>query len=287
MRARVAIVGAGRVGQTLGRALQKENIAIGAVVTRSMRSARKAVGFVGAGTPYGGITEKILAANLIIVGVPDPEIAPIAKALARYRNAWKGKIVLHLSGSRSSQELEPLKRLGGHCGSLHPLLPVPRRLDCLPRPMFYAIEGDRLAVVWGKRIARALGGEPVVIKAKDKVLYHAAAALVGGHLMALVEVGKCMLTKAGLSPRTARSAILSPIPRTLAQYGRFGEAAWTGPLARGDFETVARHLASLGPLPPLFAESYKVLGRAALALFAGPNARTAPQLAKLLAQPKH
>lgn len=282
MRGRVAIVGAGRVGQTLGRALQKKNVAIGAVVTRSARSARKAVRFIGAGTPYAGITEKILAANLIIIGVPDPAIAPMAKALARYRSAWKGKIVLHLSGSRSSMELNPLRELGGHCGSLHPLLPVPRQLDSLPRPMFWAIEGDRLAVVWGKRIARVLGGEPMVIKAKDKVLYHAAAALVGGHLMALVEVGKCMLTKAGLSPNTARAAILSPIPRTLAQYARFGKAAWTGPSARGDVETVAKHLASLNPLPPVFAESYKVLGRAAVALFAAPNVRTASPVTKLL-----
>lgn len=285
MRGRVAIVGAGRVGQTLGRALQKKKVAIGAVVTRSARSARKAVRFIGAGTAYAGITEEILAANVIIVGVPDPEIASIARALARYGNAWKGKIVLHLSGSRSSEELKPLKQFGAYCGSLHPLLPVPRRLDSLPRPMFWAIEGDQHAIVWGKRIARVVGGEPMIIKAKDKVLYHAAAALVGGHLMALVEVGKCMLTKAGLSPNTARAAILSPIPRTLAQYARFGKAAWTGPLARADVETITKHLASLNPLPPVFAESYKVLGRTAVALFAAPNVRAASPVTKLLAKP--
>jgi predicted short-subunit dehydrogenase-like oxidoreductase (DUF2520 family) len=264
----IAIIGAGRVGQTLGRCLHQNGFRIGPVVTRSLLSARRAARFIGGGSPGGHIVERVLRADVILVGVPDPQIRGISQVLADYGRArCRGKVVLHLSGSRGARELTALRRLGAQCGSLHPLLPIPWRLRSLPKPIFFAVEGDRKARLWGARIARAMGGVPITIRTQDKTLYHAAAALVGGHLMTVADLGARMLMRAGLSRSISRQVILSPIPSTLAQYARLGEKAWTGPLARGDQETLSKHLAALQRLPPHFSEVYDVIGRAALALF--------------------
>ena len=100
--------------------------------------------------------------------------------------------------------------------------------------------------------------------------------------MGLIELGAQMLMRAGIPAPKAHAAILAPIPSTLAQYGRLGEKAWTGPLARGDLETVSKHLVALEKLPPHFLETYQVLGQAALASFQVGRAGKHQQLAQLL-----
>lgn len=283
MAVEIAIVGAGRAGQTVGRCLRQNGFRIGPVVTRSLRSARRAARFIGGGEPCGHIGESVFRADVILVGVPDPDIRDTAQMLAGFgRSRCRGKVFLHMSGSRGAQELAPLGRLGAHCGSLHPLLPLPWRLPALPKPIFFAVEGDPQARVWGARMARAAGGVPVEIRTRDKTLYHAAAALVGGHLMTMVELGARMLMRAGASEKRARQMILSPIPSTLRQYERLGEKAWTGPVARSDLETVSKHLTALEKLSPYFSEVYRVVGRASLRVFGGGMTAQRRRLERLL-----
>ncbi len=136
----IAIVGAGRVGCALGRRLHEKGWRVGSVTTRSMRSAREARRRIGSGTPQAGVSEPVLAADIILISTPDRAIGDTAEALARLGESnpsigtraakqqtksrgkpWQGKIVLHTSGALASDVLRPLALRGAATGSLHPL----------------------------------------------------------------------------------------------------------------------------------------------------------------------
>lgn len=282
-RIEVGIVGAGRVGRTLGRSLRENGFRIGPVINRSLRSARAAVRFIGAGTPANALTGKLATSEIILIGVPDPKIEALAHELASLGGiSWPRKTVLHLSGSRNAHELSPVGRLGAHCGSFHPLLPMPWPLERLPRPVFFAVEGDREASRLGIRMARALGGTPILLESRNKTLYHAAATLAGGHLMALAEISVRMFVEAGVPTDKARAAISSAVHNTVRQYESLAGNAWTGPIARRDLETVSKHQRELQRLPHCFREIYDLLGRISVDLFRPHPGRNQHKLLRLL-----
>src|SRR5690348_5706188 len=118
----ISIVGAGRVGRTLGRRLRQLGWRVDAVVARSQAHARAAAIWIGAGTPVGRVSADILSADVILVSTPDSAIAGVAEDLAGVgKKSVEGKIVLHTSGALDSTVLRPLARLGAATGSIHPM----------------------------------------------------------------------------------------------------------------------------------------------------------------------
>src|SRR3989442_12146331 len=106
MQNSLAIIGAGRVGRALGRRLRELSWKIGAVVTRSEASARKAVRFIGAGKACAGMTRQILVSRVILIATPDDHIAVVAQELARIgEEERQGRVVLHTSGAMDSTGL--------------------------------------------------------------------------------------------------------------------------------------------------------------------------------------
>src|SRR5262249_52603090 len=147
MRGSLTIIGAGRVGRALGRALCERGWRIFGIVTRSMPSAQRAVRFVGQGQAFAGIARQALAPRYILISTPDSTVPQIAQELARAcAEEWKGKTILHTSGALASTALEPLRAFGAAVGSLHPLQtfsgigvpPLEGRV--------FAIEGDAAAL---------------------------------------------------------------------------------------------------------------------------------------------
>src|SRR2546430_797995 len=118
----LAIIGAGRVGRTLGRRLREAGWRIGAVVTRSKGSARRAVRFLGAGKAFAGMTRQVLLSQVILIATPDDEIVVVARELARIgEEELRGRVILHTSGAMDSGALEPLRAHGATVGSMYPL----------------------------------------------------------------------------------------------------------------------------------------------------------------------
>src|SRR6266849_6328366 len=116
----LAIIGAGRVGRALGRRLRELGWKIGAVVTRSEASARRAVRFIGAGKAFAGMTRQTLASRVVLIATPDDEIAVVAQNLARIgEEELRGRVVLHTSGAMDSGVLETLRQRGAKVGSLY------------------------------------------------------------------------------------------------------------------------------------------------------------------------
>ena len=278
----IAIVGAGRVGQSLARALRRRGYRIGAVVARSTRSAHRAVKFIGAGKPLARVEPALLAANVVLVATPDGQVAEAAGALARLKGGWRGKVVLHTSGALSASALARVKRCGAAVGSLHPIWPFPKPIKILPEGIVFGIDGDLRARRQARTLVRALGGVPMEIRAGEKALYHAAAALVAGHLMTLIDLGTRMLRRTGVAEREARQALLPLVQQTVAGYARLGTRAWTGPLERGDADTVRRHMKALRRLPPVYRRVYAALAEAGVELFRRDRSQATRALRRVL-----
>jgi predicted short-subunit dehydrogenase-like oxidoreductase (DUF2520 family) len=257
----ISIIGAGRVGQTLARRLRQLGWRIGAVVTQSKKSSRAAVRAIGGGTPYARLTKDVLAADILLITTPDGALEHVAKSLANFRDEnYRGKIALHTSGALDRRVLAPLERRGMSTGSLHPMQTFTGRGTPQLKGVIFAVEGDRAARRAAPKIAHSLGGIPVAIRGNSKPAYHAAGALVAGHGLALVEAATRTLTGLGFSRRRAMQALLPLIRQMLDNYERLGpQAAWTGPISRGDYATVAKHGHALRRYPREFKDSYAAL----------------------------
>jgi len=261
MRGALAIIGAGRVGRALGRRLRELDWKIGAVITRNEASARKAVRFIGAGRARATLSREILASRLILISTPDDAIVKIAEELARIgAEELRDKVVLHTSGALNSSALKAVRDCGAYVGSMHPLQSFSGVGIPPLEGKVFAIEGDPAAIRLARQIARALGGLPVQIAGGSKALYHAAAAFAAGHVLAIEETSTRLLMLAGMKRGEAVRALLQLTRQVLENFERLGpRAAWTGPLARGDYGVVAAHLAAMKRLPREFSNAYAAL----------------------------
>jgi predicted short-subunit dehydrogenase-like oxidoreductase (DUF2520 family) len=282
----LTIVGAGRVGRTLGRTLRQRGWRIGAVITRSAKTAAAAVRAIGAGRAESSLDASVLFADVVLIATPDRAIAAVVNNLARFAVAqgtrWfaggalrvrphqrtmalRGKIVLHTNGALDRSVLAPLEKLGAATGSLHPLQTFTQRKVPNLDGCICAIEGTPAALRAARRIARDLGCVPVVLAPKSKPAYHAAAALAAGHTLAVTEAATRILIAVGFTRREAVRALLPLTRETLANFERFGpSAAWTGPLARRDFATAKKHAVALRRFPREYRDAYAALSRLAL-----------------------
>jgi predicted short-subunit dehydrogenase-like oxidoreductase (DUF2520 family) len=266
MKRTISIIGAGRVGCSLGKRLRELGWRIGAVVTRSKATSRRAVRSVGAGSAYAHITLEVFAADLILLATPDDAMAGVAQALVKAGGkACCGKIIVHTSGALDREVLAPLARLGAHTGSFHPMQTFSGRNVPKFAGVTFAVEGDPLAVRTTQGIARALGGAPVAIDARHKPEYHATALLVAGSSFPLIESAVRILMRIGFTRQRAMQTLLPLIRQILDNIERIGpQAAWTGPVARGDYKIIAKHAKALKRYPRELQEAY-----AALVLLAG------------------
>lgn len=285
----LAIVGAGRVGRALGRRLRLAGWHIKSVVTRSDGTARTAARYIGAGRPFGRLTRLLIAADVILVAVPDDSVTRVAKRLARMgAEEWKGKVILHTSGALDSSALAALKHEGASTGSIHPLQSFSARVAPSLDGVWMVVEGDVKALRVARRIARDLGGIPLHIRVDDKQAYHAAGVFSAAHVLTMIETGTRILSSVGFSRRQASPALLQLARQVLLNFERFGPGvAWSGPVARGDFGTVTGHMRALRRYPREYAEAYAAVHRlGARVLSRRPGAVLAKLEPALGAKPK-
>jgi predicted short-subunit dehydrogenase-like oxidoreductase (DUF2520 family) len=281
MQDTLAIVGGGRVGRALGRQMREVGWKIGAVVTRNQSSARRAVRFIGAGTALARVSRRVLASTCILITTPDGAIAAVADELARIcGDDLQGQVVLHTSGAMDSSALHAVRVCGASAGSMHPLQTFSGVTVPPLEGKVFAIEGDPLAVRTARKIARALGGAPSQIEPRNKPLYHAAGALAAGHTLVVVEAAIQLLMSLGMKRREAMRALLPMTKQVLQNCERLGtRAAWTGPLARGDHQVVAKHLQVLAQYSPQYGDAYEALNRLAEHVLTRDTADGSPSVA--------
>ena len=280
----ISIVGAGRVGQTIAKRLRKLGWRIGAVVTRSRQSARAAVRAIGAGTPHASLTPEAFNADVILLSVPDDVLENVAQKLAKFvGDKLRGKVILHTSGALDHRVLAPLARRGASTGSMHPMQTFSGRNAPRLEGVIFSIEGAPAARAAAQKIARSLGGTPVIISANDKPAYHASGTIVAGHALSLVESATRTLMKIGFTRSRANQALLPLIRQMLDNYELLGpHAAWTGPLSRGDYATISKHAKALRRFPREYQDAYATLALLSARVLSKKPAATKNKVARAL-----
>ena len=263
------------MGRALGRRLHELGWCIGAVTGRSISTARVAVRVIGGGLPLDALTPQVLNSRVILVTTPDSAIESVANDLSQLGgNAWSGKVALHASGSLDSSALRPLAALGAETGSMHPMQTFSsQNLPDLAKCIF-GIDGSPAALQVARKMIRQMGGVAVRLSGANKAAYHAAGSFACVYVLALMETATRLLMTQGFKRRQAMRALLPLTRQTLDNFERVGPlAAWTGPLARGDFSTVERHVKALADFEPEYLQAYKTLsGLTAEVLAAQPGA---------------
>jgi predicted short-subunit dehydrogenase-like oxidoreductase (DUF2520 family) len=298
---RVTVIGAGRMGTTLARALNDCGLSIELILSKHAANARRAARAVGAnGRAISQLSEpstrdRLFRTSIHILSTPDDALLGAAQQLAsafarnKIRLTAKRPIALHTSGAASSEILEPLRKVGFAVGSLHPLVSVAgtHTSPKVFRGAYFCLEGDREAVRVARALVRHLGGHSFTLNAESKPLYHAAAVMSSGHVTSLFDLAIEMLKACGLSAPKARRIML-PLLETTTQNLELKTPAraLTGPFARGDRSTVEKHLAAIKRSQVKDAhDAYLALARHSLRL-ARPDLppEALDRIAKLLSQ---
>ncbi|MGZ8665603.1 MAG: DUF2520 domain-containing protein [Solirubrobacterales bacterium] len=231
----LTIVGPGRVGRTIAAAATAGGIDV------------TLVGRHRPDDPPGG--------EAALLCVPDSSIEAACRPLAR--NLGETRFVGHTSGATGLDALGAAAEAGAAAFSIHPLQTVRGEASDLAGA-FCAVSGsDPEAIAFAERLARSLGMSPFEVAEEKRAAYHAAAAIASNFLVALEESAAELLESCGVDDARERLAPL--VLRSAANWAEHGAEALTGPIARGDDETVARHLEALAEADPELLELYRAL----------------------------
>jgi predicted short-subunit dehydrogenase-like oxidoreductase (DUF2520 family) len=259
-RLAVGVVGVGRVGSVLGAALRRAGhpvVAAAAVSSASRARAEAAL----PGVPLQPVDEVVQRAQLVLLTVPDDALPQLVEGLAATGAVRPGSLVVHTSGRHGLDVLDPATRVGALPLALHPVMTFTGSsmdLDRLAGASFGVTAPDVLLPV-AQALVIEMGGEPVVVPAQFRPLYHAALATGANHLVTLVTEAVSLLAAAGVEqPARVIAPLLSA---ALDNALRSGDAALTGPVARGDAGTVRAHLSALAASAPDSVPAYVAMAR--------------------------
>lgn len=260
------IIGAGRVGRTLGRLWHDSGVyKIQDVLTTSGLSAQEAVEFIGAGHATTTLRD-VHPADVWLLAVPDRQIAAVAGALAGTDEVNNAAIAFHCSGAMASMELKPLHDLGWQVASAHCLLSFASPSVALNQfggtPC--ALEGDQAAAVELETSFKRIGARCFPILAEHKLLYHAGAVFATNFLPVLQSLANQLWQNSGMPADLAAHHTKSLLQNSVDNIQKLGPVgALTGPAARGDHALVALQGQALAQWNPDAGQAYAALSRLA------------------------
>jgi predicted short-subunit dehydrogenase-like oxidoreductase (DUF2520 family) len=264
----VAIIGAGRVGGSVGYLLNKAGYVVETVLTRSMDSAWRAAAFIGAGDPKTDLAAAG-SSEIIFITTPDRVIRAVCEKLAATGAIMPGSLVIHMSGAHSLGLLDAARAAGAYGAVLHPLQSLASReqgVQTLPGS-YFRVEADPEALERARLVVASMGGIELAMPdwksdADSAALYHAGAVAVSNYFVALVDYGLKFYQALGANKQEALKAVLPLIRGTLHNIETLGiPDALTGPIVRGDIETVRDHLAAIRKRAPGLLALYRELAK--------------------------
>jgi predicted short-subunit dehydrogenase-like oxidoreductase (DUF2520 family) len=259
----IGVVGAGRVGAVLAARLCSAGHEIVAAAGESDASIQRIAALLP-GVPTEKPSAVARASEILLLTVPDDMLPNVVSVLSASGAIRPGQYVVHTSGRHGLDVLAPAADVGARVVALHPAMTFTGTaldLDRLDGCVFglTAGPGER---AFAEALVAELGGRPMWVPEESRTLYHAALAHGANHLVTLVTEAMEMLTAAGAADpaSTLRPLLTAALDNALAQ----GDAALTGPIVRGDANTVAAHLEEIALKAPQTMPSYVALGRATL-----------------------
>jgi predicted short-subunit dehydrogenase-like oxidoreductase (DUF2520 family) len=244
MKQSLSIIGAGKVGRVLGQLFNRHQIfTIHDVLNCSLKSSVEACEFIGAGNAITDFSA-MRNADVFMVTVPDDQINACSLRLQERGLITPSTIVFHCSGALDSSELGNVKG----AASLHPLRSFADPLHVAQHfiPTICTLEGDEHARAHLTLACQKIGAQIVAINREGKTLYHAAAVFASNYLVTLMDAALQTFEAAGIEPDMALRMAKPLAQETFNNVFQMGaQQALTGPIARGDSQTVERHCAAL------------------------------------------
>jgi predicted short-subunit dehydrogenase-like oxidoreductase (DUF2520 family) len=260
----LSVLGPGRVGTALAILASRGGWDVAAVGARRAEAADEAARRIGPGVQAHTLAQAAGAADVVLLTVSDDAIAPVACSLAGDVRPRPGAVLLHCSGALGSDVLAPAREAGFAIGSMHPLQTFPTvesAVASLPDTWVFC-EGQPAAVAAAECLARSIGARHHRIDPGAKALYHAAAVTACNSLSALMDAALALAEAAGIDRADGWEAMRPLVSATLANIDRLTPAgALTGPVARGDVETIRRHVSALSSMPADLDRLYRAAGR--------------------------
>lgn len=271
-RLTVGVISAGRVGTALGVALERaDHVVVGcsAISQPARNRARRRL----PDTAVLPVPDVAARAELLLLAVPDTELAGLVSGLARTGAVRPGTIVVHTSGANGIAVLTPLAEQGCVPLAIHPAMTFTgsdEDIARLPGTCFGITAADELGYTIAQSLVLEIGGEPFRVREDARTLYHAALAHAGNHVITVVldavEALRVALSGQELlgqelvddAPGGLAERVVGPLARaSLENALQRGQAALTGPVARGDAATVTRHVEALAEADPDLAQTYR------------------------------
>lgn len=265
-RLAIGVVSAGRVGAVMGAALAAAGHRVTAASGVSRASQLRAANLLP-GVPLLPPDDVVAAADLALLAVPDDVLPGLIRGLAAAGSFRAGQIVVHTSGAHGVGVLAPAAEHGVLSLALHPVLTFTGREEDVARLAgacagVTAAAGDEAAWSVGEALVVEMGAEPVRVPEDVRPRYHAALAYGANYLVTIVRDSVELLEKAGVTP--AERLVAPLLSAALDNALRHGDRALTGPVARGDVDTIRTHLAVLADADPELLAAYRTLaGRTA------------------------
>jgi predicted short-subunit dehydrogenase-like oxidoreductase (DUF2520 family) len=259
---RLGVVGAGRVGAVLAAALRAAGHDVVAAAGDSQAS-RDRIAALLPGVPTRKPTAVSRASDLLLLTVPDDMLSNVVTMLAASGAIRKGQYVAHTSGMHGLSVLQPAADLGAHVLALHPAMTFTGTaldLGRLPGCAFGVTAGESSTVALAETLVSDLRGRVVWVPEDKRAIYHAGLAHGANHLVTLVTQAMGLLRESGATDpaATLRPLLTAALDNALTM----GDAALTGPIVRGDVETVRAHLDGIVRTQPATLPAYVALARA-------------------------
>lgn len=256
----LGFIGAGTVGTALAVRLTEKGYPVVAVASRRFESAEQLAGQVQGCHAYENNQAVADKAEVVFITTPDMAI-PVVTGQLKWHS---GQSVIHCSGADSLDVLEPARLAGARVGGFHPLQTfagVQIAIENLPGSTF-GLEAEEPLLGILKEMVQALKGDFVILRAADKVAYHAAAVMACNYLVTLVKLSTDLYQTFGVSRDQATHSLMPLLKGTLNNIANIGiPNCLTGPIARGDTGTVQKHLNALAKVDPELVSTYREMGR--------------------------
>lgn len=260
---RVGVVGAGRVGSVLAAALRAAGHEVVAAAGESDAS-RSRIADLLPGVPVDKPTGVARACDLLLLTVPDDMVDNVVTMLVASGSIREDQYVVHTSGRHGLAVLAPAAAVGARVVALHPAMTFTGTPVDLPRLQgcVFGVTAPEAERAVAERLVADLGGRPTWVAEERRTLYHAGLAHGANHLVTLVAEAMEMLDAAGVDDTagTLRPLLTAALDNALES----GDAALTGPVSRGDVQTLEGHVADLESNAPQTLGSYLALARATL-----------------------
>ena len=242
---KIGFIGAGKVGFSMGKYLKDKGINVTGYYSRNENSSLEASLFTNT-NQYKELKNLVEESDTIVISTPDDKILEVWNKIKNL--SIKNKFICHLSGSLSSNIFSNISHYGAYGYSIHPIFPISDKYNSYKslKNAFITIEGDRKYINEVKLFIESLGNRTKVLEKSDKTLYHLASVISRNLIIGLINISLNYLKEYGFTEKEAINALYPLIKENIEGINNNGLiSSLTGPVERGDFNTINRHLLNI------------------------------------------